>query len=205
MDKQVEILARQTRYRGFFQLEEYQVRHSLFAGGWSDTIVRERVERLRAAAVLLYDPLLDKVVLIEQFRIGALEDPDGAWLMEVVGGLVEEGESPEDVAIREASEEAGCKVVELLPICQFLVSPGTASEHVSLYCGRVDASSAGGIFGLDHEGEDIRAHVLSVDEALAELYGRINSSIPIIAVQWLALHREDLKRMWVGGAEHGVI
>ena len=198
-DTQVEILDRNTRYQGFFQVDEYRLRHSLFAGGWSDTVVRERVERLRAAAVLLYDPDLDRVVLIEQFRIGALEDAGGPWLMEVVGGLVEEDERPQEVAVREAMEEAGCKILDLLPICEFLVSPGTASEHVSLYCGRVDASNAGGIFGLDHEGEDIRALVLSVDDAIGELYRRINSSIPIIALQWLALNRDNLKRHW-GGA-----
>ena len=198
-DTQVEILDRNTRYQGFFQVDEYRLRHSLFAGGWSDTVVRERVERLRAAAVLLYDPDLDRVVLIEQFRIGALEDAGGPWLMEVVGGLVEEDERPQEVAVREAMEEAGCKILELLPICEFLVSPGTASEHVSLYCGRVDASNAGGIFGLDHEGEDIRALVLSVDDVIGELYRRINSSIPIIALQWLSLNRDNLKRHW-GGA-----
>jgi ADP-ribose pyrophosphatase len=197
MDYEIDVEDEETVYRGFFQLNRYRLRHSLFAGGWSKPIVRECVERLRAVAVLLYDPVLDSVVLIEQFRIGALRDEDSAWLLEVVGGLIEEGESPEAVARREAMEEAGCEVQALLPVCDFLVSPGTATERIQLYCARVDASVAGGIFGLEHEGEDIRAVVLRADDAIGELYGgRVNSTSAIIAVQWLAMHREMLVRQW---------
>ena len=201
MEYQVEIIETEDRYSGFFQLKAYRLRHSLFAGGWSGDIVRERVERLQAASVLLYDPDLDLVVLIEQFRIGAIENGSGAWLYEVIGGLMKEGERPEDVARREAIEEAGCEILDLLPITQFYVSPGTATERIHLFCGRVDASNAGGIFGIDAEDEDIRAHVIPADEAIAGLYnGRIDSTSVIIALQWLALHRVQLRERWCGGS-----
>ena len=97
MNKTIEILARDTAYDGFLRVDRYRLRHGLFGGGWSRDLVRERVERLRAAAVLLYDPDVDRVVLVEQFRIGAHEAGGGAWLLEIVGGYVppEEGEEDE--------------------------------------------------------------------------------------------------------------
>jgi len=197
MKYEIEILHCDTGYDGFFELKRFLLRHSLYAGGWSKGIKRERVERLEAASILLYDPQRDQVVLIEQFRIGALEHGRGAWLLEVVGGLMRPGEAAEDVARREAAEEAGCVVQELVPICDFYVSPGTATEVIHLYCGRVDSAGAGGIYGLEEEGEDIRVEVLAAAAAISELYGgRINSTSSIIAVQWLAMHREDLRRRW---------
>ena len=198
MDYRIEILGEETGYDGFFELRRFRLRHSLYAGGWSGEIERERVDRLRAAAVLLYDPKTDQVVMIEQFRIGALEQGRDAWLLEIVGGLVESGEDPAEVARRESREEAGCELLALVPICDFYVSPGTATERVQLYCGRVDAGSAGGIFGIEEEGEDIRVEVLTADQAIAELYGgRVNSTTAIIAVQWLAMNRESLRKSWL--------
>ena len=191
------ILDVETGYEGFLKLNRYRLKHDLFAGGESGELVRERVESYRAASVLLFDPVLDKLVLIEQFRIGAMDHPDGAWVLEVVGGVIDEGESPEEVAFREAVEEAGCPIEELLPICDFMVAPGTSTEHIHLFCGRVDARRAAGIHGIDEEGEDIRVEVLDADRAIGELYGgRINSTSSIIAVQWLAMNRERLRRLW---------
>ncbi|HEB96400.1 MAG TPA: NUDIX domain-containing protein [Sedimenticola thiotaurini] len=193
----VEIQAEEELYRGFLGLKRYRLRHRLFAGGTSPPLVRERVESYRAASVLLYDPVADQVVLIEQFRIGALEAGEGAWLLEVIGGIVDDDEPAEEVARREALEEAGCRILELLPICRFYVSPGYSSEQISLFCGRVDAASAGGIHGLEEEGEDIRVVVLPAEAALAELDGgRANSTSIVIALQWLALKRRWLRREW---------
>ncbi len=197
MKYEYEILERQQAFKGFLTVDRYRLRHRLFTGGWSGEIVRERVGPLRAAAVLLYDPQRDEVVLIEQFRIGALESRPHAWLLEIIGGHIGQGESPEAVARRESQEEAGCEVLELLPICEFLVTPGTSGERVYLFCGRVDASDAGGVHGLKGEGEDIRVEVLGVDEAMGELYsGRINSTTGLISLQWLALNRERLRQRW---------
>ncbi len=197
MRRDVEILDEETAYDGFFELKRFRLRHSLYSGGWSRVLMRERVERKRAVAVLLYDPVSDQVVLIEQFRIGALEAGQGAWMLEIVGGLIETGEAPEEVAHREAMEEAGCEVMALLPICEFYVSPGTATEYLHLYCGRVDASRAGGVHGLEEEGEDIRVEVMSSDAAIAELCnGRANSTSIIVALQWLAMHREAIRKAW---------
>jgi ADP-ribose pyrophosphatase len=200
MDYDYQILDSETLADSFLRLKRYRLRHSLFAGGLSNELVRERVEGYRAAALLPYDPVRDEVVLIEQFRIGALEDRGGAWILEVAGGILEgdQDQDPELVARRETMEEAGCEVTALEFICEFMVSPGTTTERIHLYCGRVDASKAAGIHGVHEEGEDIRVQVLTADDAIAELYtGRINSTAIIIAMQWLALHRDELRKRWL--------
>lgn len=201
MHKQLEILARDAVFEGFLRVDRYRLRHSLYAGGWSRELVRERVERLRAAAVLLYDPDADQVVMVEQFRIGAHEAGEGAWLLEIVGGYVPPEEPPEDVARREAIEEAGCEIGEIEPIGEFYLSPGTSVERISLFCGRVRAPAGGAVHGLDHEGEDIRVEVLAADAAIGELFrGRVNSTTAIVTLQWLAANRAGLRARWSGVA-----
>ena len=192
--REFQVLSRQTCYEGFFRLERLGLIHSLHGGGMSPVLSREIVERGDVAAVLLYDPRLDCVVMIEQFRVGAMADSRGPWLLEIVAGLIEPGETPEDVARREAIEEAGCAIQTLEPITRFYATPAKSSEHSYLYCGLVDAANAGGVHGLVHEGEDIRVVPLAADDALALVdNGTINSAWPIIALQWLARHRERLR------------
>jgi len=194
MDHQVEILDKQDTTVGFLTIGRYRLRHSLFSGGWSDEIKRDRLQGLGAASVLLYDPQRDQVALLEQFRIGALESGKDAWLLETVGGHIGVNESPEQVAHRESREEAGCDLRALIPICEFWVSPGLSDERISLYCGIVDSQGLGGVHGLDEEHEDIRVNVMPAQEAIDELYdGRANSTSIIIALQWLAMNRERLR------------
>ena len=193
----VEIESHSICFQGFFRIEKFRLRHELFKGGMSETMSRELFERGQAVAVLPYDPVLDRVVLIEQFRIGALNDPQGPWLTEIVAGMIAEGETVEAVARREAEEEAGCVIGELLPICRFYPSPGGCSESVILFCGRVDASNVGGIYGLAHEHEDIRVFTAGFAEAMEWIEsGRINSAAPIMALQWLALNKGKVKAAW---------
>jgi ADP-ribose pyrophosphatase len=198
--KNFEILEKETVYAGYFQIVRYRLRYTLFAGGWSDEVVREVFERGHAASVLLYDPILDKVVMIEQFRVGAIRADNESpkmWLWEVVAGIIEPGETTTEVVYREAQEEAGCTVSDLILMYDYLVSPGGTTESNVMFCGRVDASQAGGIHGLAHEQEDIKVHVLSVTTALDKLHdGQICSAPAIIALQWLALHKEEVKQRW---------
>lgn len=194
----LEILEREVCYRGFYRLERLRLRHRLFAGGMSPPIVREVIEIGDVAAALLYDPRRDEVVMIEQFRVGARDDPRGPWLLEIVAGLIEPGETPEEVARREALEEAGCAVTDLLPITTFYVSPAKTSQRTYLFLGRVDSARAGGVHGLAHEGEDIRVVCLPAGEALtlAE-QGRTDSAWPLIALFWFARHRELVRERWL--------
>ncbi len=191
------IQERQLLYRGFFQLERLTLSHRLFNGEMSRPIVRELLDRGQAVAVLPYDPQRDEVVLVEQFRVGALEAEGGAWLIEVIAGMMEAGESPEAVVRREAEEEAGCQLGRLEPICCYLVSPGGANEQIRLYCAEVASGGIGGYYGVAAEGEDIRAFTLPFETAWQWLErGEINSASPIMALQWLKLHRDRLRRSW---------
>jgi ADP-ribose pyrophosphatase len=197
MDKQFEILAKDIVYQGFFRVEKYRLKHTLFGGGWSAEITRELFMRGSCVAVLLYDPDADKVVLIEQFRTGAILNPEKAWLVEIVAGAIEEGESAVEVAYRESLEEAGCEIEQLIVINDFYTTPGGSSEWITLFCGKVDSTQAGGIHGLDHEDEDILVRAVDFDQVYRMLEnGEIESAIPIIAIQWLALNRQKLKQNW---------
>jgi ADP-ribose pyrophosphatase len=195
--KQFEVLDKQTVYQGFFRLEQYTLKHTLFNGGWSQPITRELFRRGNCVAVLLYDPDRDEVVLIEQFRVGAVYEPQRAWLIEIVAGAIEDGETAEDVAYREAIEEAGCEIKELLEIQQFYTTPGGCSERITLFCGRVDSTAVGGVHGLVEEDEDIRVSAVKFADVFQMLEdGLIESGIPIIAIQWLYIHRDTLKTRW---------
>lgn len=197
MKLRVEVLDRETCHRGFLNLVRYRLRHSMFRGGWSPPLIRERLEDLRAAAALLYDPRSDRVVLVEQFRVGVLERGRDAWTLEPVGGVVAPGADPAATVRREAQEEAGCEIAALEPIGTFYVSPGITDDRVALFCGCVDARTIGGIHGLQHEGEDIRAVVIDAEQAFSELFcGRISTTTAIITVQWLVMNRDRLRAQW---------
>jgi ADP-ribose pyrophosphatase len=196
MNYHFEILERATCYQGFFRLERCRVRHELYAGG-SHEIHRELFERGHAAAVVLYDPVLERLVMIEQFRIGATSSAAGPWMLEFVAGIIEEHEEAQAVAAREAVEEANCVVTELLPIGQFILSPGGCSEHIYLYCGRVDASDAGGIHGLPAEGEDIRVITIEAADVLELVNsGMVASATTLIGLQWFLLNRDTIRAAW---------
>ena len=193
----VQVLEKTVVYQGFFRMCRYRLKHRLIEGGWSKVLTRECFDRGPAVAVLLYDPYKDAVVLVEQFRIGALESPASPWQLELVAGIVEEGESPEDVIHREAVEEAGSDVLELEYIAEYYPSPGGSNEKLFLYCGGIDSTGLGGVHGLKEEGEDIWVQVFSRQEAwniLQENY--INNAATIIALQWLQMNYQRLQEKW---------
>jgi ADP-ribose pyrophosphatase len=193
----IEILERETCFKGFYKLDRLRLRHRQFSGAMGPELNRELFVRHNAVCVLPYDPARDAVVLIEQFRVGAMHKADNPWLLELVAGLIDKDESPEQVAHREAEEEADLTLQQLIPITRYFPSPGGSDELVYLYVGRCDSSNAGGVHGLAEEGEDIRVHVCSLDDALRAVgEGRINNAASIIALQWLALNREEVLRQW---------
>ena len=190
----VEIDVGETVYQGYFRIDRYRLRHRKHDGGWTDWFTRELFERGHAVAVLPYDPARDEVVLLRQFRIGALAAGKSAWQTEVVAGIIDAGEAPEAVARREAVEEAGLRLDRLIPMLHYVVSPGGASETVRLYCAVIDAADAGGIHGLAHENEDIRVDAVPWHDAWQMLQdGTVDNAPTVIALQWLALNRERLR------------
>lgn len=193
----VEVIACDTVFQGYFRIDRYRLKHKKFAGGWSGEMSREVFERGHAVGVLPYDPVRNEIVLIEQFRTGAYAAGWNPWLTECVAGIIEDGEAPADVAKRETMEETGLEVSDLIPVIRMLVSPGANSQSVELFLGRVDATDAGGIHGLDQEHEDIRVFVAPLSNALSMLGdGRISDSHSIVALQWLALHLDEVRERW---------
>lgn len=197
-----EVIERKVVHTGIFQYVHYLLRHRLFKGGWSPVIKREMMERTSAAGILPYDPALDKVVLISQFRPGAMNvlcpNSTSPWLIEIVAGILDREERPDEVAVREAEEEAGCHILDLYPINDYFVSPGGSNEYIHLYCGRIDSKNIEGIHGLESEHEDIYAFSLPSDEAFALLReGKIKTAPAIIALQWLQINRQLVRDLWL--------
>ena len=196
--KDVEIKKREVTHGGFCQLVNYRLRFRRFDGTWSEEIDRELYQRPNSSAMLLYDPHQDKVVLIEQFRPGALNYPGSPWLLEIPAGIMEDDENALGLAIRETKEETGLHITDTVFICDFFPSPGGLGEHAHLYCGKVNANEASGIHGLAHEHEDIKIHVFTYRKVCQLLNkGEIKNAFTIIALQWLRLNKHKLKKLWL--------
>ena len=195
----VDVIERKTVYKAFTQLDILRLKHRLFAGGISPVIQREMVIKPEAVGVLIYDPVLDAVLLIEQFRVGALTETN-PWQLEIVAGLVDgDGESLETVAHREVQEETGVTLSRLERLMTFLLSPGGSNERFTLFVGQADLSvvQTGSIYGLPEEGEDIRVQVISAASAIELLQKpRLFNAPLLIALQWFALNRDNLHQRW---------
>ena len=193
----VRVLEQETVFSGYFSVRRLTLQHRCFGGGWSRPIVREVFDRGDCVGVLPYDPATDSVVMIEQFRPGAIRGDQSPWMLELIAGVIDSGESDEQVVHREAMEEAGCVMSELLPIATVMPSAGACSEQIRLFCGRVSRAAIGGIHGLAEEGEDILVHSVSRPDALAMLAAdRVPNGHTLIALQWLQIHGDALRERW---------
>jgi len=196
----VDLQQREQSFRGYFSLETLTLRHRLFAGGWSTPVRRELFQRGDAVGVLPWDPVEDELVLIEQFRVGAIRDDDSPWMLELIAGIVEAGESDTAVVHREAEEEAGCQLGQLEQIATFYPSAGACSEQIRLFVGEVTQSQPGTVQGLDSEHEDILVHQLPRERVMQMLdRNEINNGHTLIALQWLARHADRLRAQWLPG------
>jgi ADP-ribose pyrophosphatase len=193
----VRLLDEQTVWSGHYAMRKLTLQHRRFAGDWSDPLVREVFERGDAVAVLPYDPESDSLVMIEQFRPGAMRGDDTPWMLELIAGVVEPGETDEDVVHREAMEEAACELSELVPIATVFPSAGACTEQVRLFCGRVSSADLGGLHGVQEEGEDILVHSIARTDALQMLADNlVPNGHTLIALQWLHIHAESLRARW---------
>jgi len=195
--RRIEVIEKRAVYQGHYRVDRYELKHEMFAGGWSRTLTREVLERGHAVALLPYDARRDRIVLVEQFRIGAHAAGREAWLTEIVAGLVDEGETHEEAARRECREECGCEVGRLLPFGMIMPSAGAMSETVAFFCGEVDSSLAATHGGAAGEGEDIRVAVHPRAEVERRLRaGGFLSATTVIALQWLVLNRMRVRNEW---------
>ena len=188
------IKSTETVFKGFFKMTRTVVEHRLFAGGWSPPLTRELFKRGDAVGVLLYDPVNHLIGLVEQFRLGAIDEEQGPWQYEVVAGMMNREDKPQQVAVRELQEETGVAVEKLIPICDYLDSVGGTDEKMYMYCGLLDLAGKGGIFGLDSEAEDIKFHVWPYDEVMqAFSQGFLNSAAMAVSLLWLQLKHSELR------------
>jgi len=186
----VRVASRTQPYARFFAIEEYDLSFRRFDGTMSAEVNRAAFLSGDAAVVLPYDPVRDRVLVIEQFRVGPFVRGDARpWLFEAIAGRVDAGETPEDCARREATEEAGLVLDALLPVAEYYPTPGAKAEYLYTYIGIADLpDGSAGIGGLESEAEDIRAHLLSFDDFLALVDGGEAGNAPLILLG-LALAR----------------
>ena len=197
----VEIIEATNAFERFLRVDVFRFRHRLFSGEWSALRSYDVLRRGQAASIVLYDPDRESVVMVEQFRLPALLAGSSPWQLETAAGLVDSGETPAAVAVRETQEETGLALIgEPIPIQRYLPSSGGSDESVFLFCGRVDSTVAAGVHGLAEEHEDIRVVVKTLAEIEALLdAGAIESGHTLIALYWLLRHRNRLHQLW-GGA-----
>ncbi|WP_208354037.1 NUDIX domain-containing protein [Pseudaestuariivita rosea] len=186
----------QILHAGFFSSDRLWVRHPRFDGTLSGTMIREVWIGTDAALILPYDPVADKVMLLEQVRMGPYARGDAnPWTLEPIAGMVDPGETPADCAHREAMEEAGIRFQGLNPIASYYATPGASTDYFHSFIGICDLSEAGATTGgLQDEGEDIFVHVVPFTKAMQLIEtGEIQVGPLILMLLWLARNRETLR------------
>ncbi|MBK0064716.1 MULTISPECIES: NUDIX domain-containing protein [unclassified Acinetobacter] len=184
----VEIHSREYVFRGFMQVEKVSLRHRMFnQNNYIPEIQRELIQRKTAAGVLLYNDAQQRFALIEQFRVGAMDDPDSPWQLEIIAGVLDGDESPETCIRRESLEESGCQIDELEHLFSFYPSAGACSEVFHLYAAQADLPKHGGVHGVADEGENIQLHIFNYSQLELLFKNRRLKNAPVImALQWLS-------------------
>ena len=195
--RDVEVLDQRQPYAEFFAVEEYDLKFRQFDGAMSPAVSRAIFISGDAVTVLPYDPVRDRVLLIEQFRAAVLaRGDDQPWLLEVIAGRVDPGETPQEAARREAVEEAGLALGELLEVASYYPSPGAKAEYLYSYVALTDLpDGTAGTFGLATEAENIRGHLISFDQLMALVRSGEAANAPLILTAfWLERERSRLRR-----------
>lgn len=185
-------------YTAFFAIEEHRLRHRQFDGNLSDPVERTVVTSGDAVTVIPYDAGQDRVMLIEQFRAPIHARGDQCpWAIEAIAGRIDQELDAERCARREAGEEGGIELGRIEKIAAYYATPGIAAEHVTSFAGEARLDGEGGIYGVEHENEDIRAFTCPLDEALAAVAsGEINTAPAVLSLLWLQQNRDRLRRKW---------
>ena len=186
----VEIQSREYAFKGFVQVEKVSLRHRLFnQTEYTSAIQRELVRRKEAAGVLIYNDQQQKFALIEQFRVGAIDDEISPWQLEIIAGVLDGDESPESCIRRESIEESGCELNQIKHLFSFYPSAGACDEIFHLYVAQAALPAEGGVFGMPDEGENIQLHIIDYsDLSLLLKSNRLKNAPVIMALQWLQQH-----------------
>ena len=193
----VRTVEKRVPYQNYFSIAEHDISVPQFDGGFSEVVTRAAFVSADAIAVLPYDPIRDRVLLIEQFRFGPhIRGDDRPWKLEAIAGRIDPGETPKQAAHREAGEEAGLTFSELLPMPGYYPAPGAVAEYIHAYLGLAELpDEIVGVSGLPVEAEDIQSHVFGFEAAMEMLAnGALDTGPLVICMQWLALRRDDIRR-----------
>ena len=183
-------------YKGFFSVEEYDLSYEKFDGSHSEIVTRGALVSSDAVIVLPYDPVSDRVLLVEQFRTGPYVKGDkNPWVLEPIAGLIDVGETPEEAARREAKEEACLELIHMELVARSYPSPGISTEFFHQYIGIVSLpESTDVIAGLETESEDIRSHIFTLEEFSGMISsGEINVGPAILLGLWLSNNCKRLR------------
>ena len=192
MSSKFKILDRKKIHDGFFKMNEVTLKCKKYDGNWSNEIKREIFGGAKVSAILPYDPKNRKIVLIQQFRAGTIFKDSENYLDEIVAGIIDPGETPEDTAKRECLEETGCEVSNLRSIQGYFPAPGSSESFYNLFLGEVIAPDKEIIRGLKIENEDILVKSYSFDEVRTKMKKKeILNGITLIALQWFFLNIEQ--------------
>ncbi|MDA9991216.1 NUDIX hydrolase [Paracoccaceae bacterium] len=194
--KVVTSYANRTVYNGFFSVKEYDLSFTKFDGSKSELVTRSALISFDAVIVLPYDPVHDRVLLVEQFRAGLFaRQEENPWCLEPIAGLIDQGETPEEAGLREADEEAGLTLSSLELVARSYPSPGISTEFFHQYIGITSLPETTSLVsGLASEAEDIRSHIFCFSDFLKMIEaGQITVGPAILLGLWLARHRDKLR------------
>ena len=139
-----------------------------FKNGKTANLTHEVYGKSDGVAILLYNSSTQKVILTKQFRMPMyVAGSKKGFSIEVVGGTIDENESPEKSVIRETEEEVGYKIAEVKKVSTIFLSPGIVREKVHLFIGEYEAEDKtenGG--GVEAENEEIEVLETQFSDAL---------------------------------------
>lgn len=188
MKLKYKIINKKNLYSGFFSLNKYEFIHEKHNGEWTSNVEREVFSGAHVSTLLPYDPIKKEIILIQQFRAGVLSRYDANYLLEIVAGIIDEGENPEQTAIRECFEETGCEVKKIHPIQSYFPAPGSSESYYHLYLAEIQAFDEERIKGLEKENEDILVKSFKIDEVRQMLKEKkIMNGLTLVALQWFFL------------------
>ena len=188
MKLKYKIINKKNLYSGFFSLNKYEFIHEKHNGEWTSAVEREVFSGAHVSTLLPYDPIKKEIILIQQFRAGVLSRYDENYLLEIVAGIIDEGENSEETAIRECFEETGCEVKKIYPIQSYFPAPGSSESYYHLYLGEIQAFDGERIKGLEKENEDILVKSFKIDEVRQMLKEKkITNGLTLVALQWFFL------------------
>tara|TARA_X000000368_G_C22937736_1_gene670665 strand:- start:121 stop:702 length:582 start_codon:yes stop_codon:yes gene_type:complete len=188
MKLKYKIINKKNLYSGFFNLNKYEFIHQKHDGNWTNKVEREIFSGAHVSTVLPFDPIKKEILLIQQFRAGVISRYDDDYLYEIVAGIIDKNENPQEAAIRECAEETGCKVKKIIPIQSYFPAPGSSESYYHLFLGEINSFDGEKIMGLESENENILVKAFKVDDVRKMLKNKeIKNGLTLVALQWFFL------------------